>query len=48
MVSMMRTNFDLTIAAGAVVMMAFTMGLVICLDRILGIDRLIGQGLYRS
>ena len=44
---MMRTNFDLTIAA-AVALMLFTAGLIFVLDWIVGIDRLIGTGVYRS
>ena len=48
MTSMMRTNFDLTIAAAAVVLMLFTVGLIFVLDWIVGIDRLIGTGVFRS
>ena len=48
MVSMMRTNFDLTIAAASVVLMLFTIGLIIVLDWIVGLERLIGGGVYRS
>ena len=48
MVSMMRTNFDLTIAAASVVLMLFTIGLIFVLDWIVGLERLIGGGVYRS
>ena len=48
MVSMMRTNFDLTIAAASVVLMLFTIGLIIVLDWIVGLERVIGGGVYRS
>ncbi|WP_292527348.1 ABC transporter permease [Mesorhizobium sp.] len=48
MVSMMRTNFDLTIAAAAVVLMIFTFALILVLDRTIGLDRLIGKGVFRS
>ena len=48
MVSMMRTNFDLTIAAASVVLMLFTIGLIFVLDWIVGLERLIGGGIYRS
>ena len=48
MVSMMRTQFDLTIAAGAVVLMVLTVGVVVVLDWIFGLDRLIGQGVAKS
>ncbi|RWE21545.1 MAG: ABC transporter permease [Mesorhizobium sp.] len=48
MVSMMRTNFDLTIAAAAVVLMIFTFALILILDWTIGLDRLIGKGVFRS
>ncbi len=48
MVSMMRTNFDLTIAAASVILMLFTIGLIILLDWIVGLERVIGGGVYRS
>lgn len=48
MVSMMRTNFDLTIAAASVILMLFTIGLIILLDAIVGLERVIGGGVYRS
>ena len=48
MVSMMRTNFDLTIAAASVVLMLFTIGLILVLDWIVGLERVIGGGVYRS
>ncbi len=48
MVSMMRTNFDLTIAAAAVVLMLFTLGLIVLLDWLVGLERLIGRGIFRS
>lgn len=48
MVSMMRTQFDLTIAAGAVVMMLITVGIIVILDWIYGLDRLIKQGVTKS
>ncbi len=48
MVSMMRTNFDLTIAAASVILMLFTIGLIIILDVIVGLERVIGSGVYRS
>lgn len=47
MVSMMRSNFDLTIAAVAVILMAFTLVIVLLLDRLLGLDKIIGQGVYK-
>ncbi|MGI9413599.1 MAG: ABC transporter permease, partial [Hyphomicrobiales bacterium] len=48
MVSMMRTNFDLTIAAASVVLMLFTLGLIMLLEWIVGLERLIGGGVFRS
>ncbi len=48
MVSMMRTNFDLTIAAASVILMLFTIGLIIVLDAVVGLERVIGGGVYRS
>ena len=48
MISMMRTNFDLTIAAAAVVLMVFTFCLIIILDWVIGLDKIIGKGVYRS
>jgi putative spermidine/putrescine transport system permease protein len=48
MVSMMRTNFDLTIAAAAVVLMMFTLLLIMVLDWFIGLERLIGKGVFRS
>ncbi|MCE2494948.1 MAG: ABC transporter permease [Alphaproteobacteria bacterium] len=48
MVSMMRTNFDLTIAAASVILMLFTIVLIVVLDWIIGLERVIGGGVYRS
>jgi putative spermidine/putrescine transport system permease protein len=48
MVSMMRSNFDLAIAAASMLFVAITILIVIMLDRIVGLDRIIGQGMYRS
>ncbi len=48
LVTHMRAAFDLTIAAIAVMAMVFTAFVVLILDVTLGIDRVIGQGLYRS
>jgi putative spermidine/putrescine transport system permease protein len=48
LVSMMRANFDLTIAAAAVLLIGFTLLLIFVLDRLVGLDRVIGQGIYRA
>lgn len=48
LISSMRANFDLTIAAAALFLVAFTVVLILVLDRLVGLDRMIGQGIYRS
>jgi len=48
LVSSMRASFDLSIAAAAVLLMAVTAVLIIVLERFVGFDRLLGQGLFRS
>jgi putative spermidine/putrescine transport system permease protein len=48
LVSAMRASFDLTIAAAAVLLMLVTVALMFVLDRAVGFDRLIGQGMFRS
>ena len=48
LISNMRASFDLTIAAAAVLLMAVTVLLIFLLDRAVGFDRVIGQGLFRS
>lgn len=46
LISMMRSNFDLTIAAAAVMLLALTVVLMVVLDRLVGMDRVVGQGAY--
>ena len=48
LVSMMRANFDLTIAAASVLLMGFTVVLIFVLDRVVGLDTVVGQGIYRA
>jgi len=48
LISNMRASFDLTIAAAAVLLMAATVLLIVLLDRMVGFDRVIGQGLFRT
>lgn len=48
LVSSMRASFDLSIAAAAVLLMAVTAILIIVLERFVGFDRLLGQGLFCS
>lgn len=47
LVSNMRASFDLTIAAAAVLLVGITAILIIILERLVGFDRLIGQGMFR-
>jgi putative spermidine/putrescine transport system permease protein len=44
----MRVRFNLTIAAASGVMILLTVGLVFLLDRLVGLDRVIGTGVYRT
>jgi putative spermidine/putrescine transport system permease protein len=44
----MRSQFNLTLASASVVMMAVTAVLIVALDRLFGLDRVIGAGIYRS
>ncbi|MCK1428760.1 ABC transporter permease [Bradyrhizobium sp. 87] len=46
--SLIRSSFDLTIAAAAVALMGLTLVLLIVLDRVLGLERAIGHRTYRS
>jgi putative spermidine/putrescine transport system permease protein len=48
LISNMRASFDLTIAAAAVLLMGVTFALILVLDRAVGFDRVLGQGLFRS
>ena len=48
LISNMRASFDLTIAAAAVLLMAATVLLIVLLERVVGFDRVIGQGLFRT
>ena len=48
LVSNMRAAFDLTIAAAAVVLIGVTALLIVVLDRVVGFDTVVGQGLFRS
>jgi putative spermidine/putrescine transport system permease protein len=47
LVSMMHANFDLTIAAVAVLLMTLTSLLMLALDRMAGLDRIVGASVYR-
>ena len=48
LISSMRANFDLTIAAASVMLMLLTLALILILDRVVGLNRAIGQGVFRS
>ena len=49
LLDMMYANFNLTIAAAAVLFVVATTGLMLLLDRLIGLDKLIGTGnLYRA
>lgn len=45
LVSNMRASFDLTIAAASIVIITINIGLVVLLDRLVGVNRILGQGL---
>lgn len=48
LISSMRANFDLTIAAASVMLMLLTLGLIVILEKFVGLNRVIGQGVFRS
>ena len=48
LVSNMRANFDLTIAAASLLLVGFTIGMIVILDRFVGLDRVVGSGLRSS
>ena len=47
LISSMRANFDLTIAAASLMLMVMTLGLIVALDKFVGLNRAIGQGVFR-
>jgi putative spermidine/putrescine transport system permease protein len=47
-IGQMRSRFDLTIAAVSGVLVLFTVLLIVLLERLVGLDRLIGVGIYRA
>jgi putative spermidine/putrescine transport system permease protein len=47
LISQMRASFDLTIAAVATILVAFTVIVIVVLDRLIGLNRVIGQGIYK-
>lgn len=48
LIAEMRANLNLTVAAASVMFMALTVALILVLDRVVGIDRMVGQGMYRT
>lgn len=48
LVGLMRSSFDLTIAAAAVALMGLTLILLFVLDRVFGLERAIGHGIDRT
>jgi putative spermidine/putrescine transport system permease protein len=48
LVAEMRANLNLTVAAVSTVFLALTLIVLIGLDRTLGLDRLVGEGIYRG
>ncbi|OBQ68137.1 MULTISPECIES: ABC transporter permease [Mesorhizobium] len=48
LLTMMRSQFDLTLAAAAVVLMGLIIIVLFALDRVIGLERVIGQGTYRA
>jgi putative spermidine/putrescine transport system permease protein len=48
LISSMRANFNLAIAAASVMLMLLTLGLILALDRAVGLNRVVGQGMFRS
>jgi putative spermidine/putrescine transport system permease protein len=48
LVSMLHANFDLTIAAVAVLIMSTSIALMLLLDWVAGLDRIVGSGYYKT
>jgi putative spermidine/putrescine transport system permease protein len=48
LVSMLHANFDLTIAAVAVLIMGSSIALMLLLDWVAGLDRVVGAGYYKA
>ena len=47
LVSSMRANFDLTLAAVSVLLMGLTLALILVLEKTVGLNQVIGQGTFR-
>ncbi|WP_226576341.1 ABC transporter permease [Acuticoccus sediminis] len=48
LVANMKANFDVTIAAASTMLMLFALVVMIVLDRLVGLDAVMGKGLYRN
>jgi putative spermidine/putrescine transport system permease protein len=48
LIAEMRANLNLTIAAVSAAFLVLTGTVLVLLDRTLGLDRVIGQGIYRT
>ncbi len=48
LLTQMRANFDLTIAAVGTILTVFTIALIVFLDHFVGLDQLFGRGVYRD
>lgn len=44
----MRNQFDITIAAASGVLIAFTLFVIVVADRLVGLDRVVGQGVHQG
>jgi putative spermidine/putrescine transport system permease protein len=47
LISSMRANFDLSIAAASVMLMVLTIVLILLLEKFVGVNRVVGQGAFR-
>nr|WP_277425205.1 ABC transporter permease subunit [Pseudohalocynthiibacter aestuariivivens] len=48
LIANMKANFDLTIAAASVFLAGVALLVIIILDRIVGVETVMGQGIYRN
>lgn len=48
MANMMRSSLDLSIAAASMLLMTLTLALIFVLDRYVGLDTVVGAGIYRA
>lgn len=48
MITYMRSQFDMSVAAAAIFLASITLVLILILDRVVGLDKVMGQGIYRA